>query len=97
MFDGLFAMFHLVKRDYATTAAFGRAVTQLNASYSAGYKPYLSALGHLGDKNEAATVLRRLRSIEPGISVARCLSAFPLEVQVDRDHFAEGLRLAGMS
>jgi hypothetical protein len=84
----------VLKHDYQAAATIGRSVTQLNPSYSAGYKPYLSALGHLGSDQEAGTVLRRLLTIEPGATVERCMNAFPMERQVDRDHFAEGLRLA---
>jgi DNA-binding SARP family transcriptional activator/TolB-like protein len=94
IFDGLFAAAHVLKHDYQAAATIGRSVTQLNPSYSAGYKPYLSALGHLGSDQEAGTVLRRLLTIEPGATVERCMNAFPMERQVDRDHFAEGLRLA---
>jgi DNA-binding SARP family transcriptional activator/TolB-like protein len=96
MFDGLFAAMHLLKRDYNAAATIGRAVTQFNPGYSAGYKPYLAALGHLGRVQEALVVLRRLLTIEPGLTVERCLRAFPLERQADRDHYAEGLRLANV-
>jgi TolB-like protein len=94
VFDGLFASVHLLKRDYLAAAAIGRTVTQLNPAYSAGYKPYLAALGYLGWSQEAAVVLRRLLAIEPNITAERCLLTFPLARQEDRDHFAEGLRLA---
>jgi len=93
----MFAAVHLQKRDCQAAAAVGRAVTQLNPSYSAGYKPYLAALGHLGRDQEAAIVLRRLLALEPGITVARCLSAIPLTRREDLDHFSEGLRLAGVT
>jgi len=39
-------------------------------------------------------VLRRLLTIEPGVTVERCLNALPFERQADRDHMAQGLRLA---
>jgi TolB-like protein len=96
MFDGLFGVVHVLKRDYHAAVAMGRTVTQLNPSYSAGYKLYLAALGHLGHRQEAGIVLRRLLAIEPNVSIERCICTFPLERQADRDHFAEGLRLAGV-
>jgi TolB-like protein len=96
MFDGLFASLHVLNRDYQAAAAIGRSVTQLNPSYSAGYKPYLAALGHLGGGQEAGSVLRRLLTIEPAITVERCAALFPMQRPEDRDHFAAGLRLAGM-
>lgn len=96
MFEGLFALALVLKRDYQAAATIGRGVTQLNPAYSAGYKPYLAALGHLRRDQEAAPVLRRLLMIEPSVTVERCLTAFPMDKQADRDHFADGLRLARM-
>ena len=96
MFDGLYGMIHLLKRDTEAAVAIGRAVTQLNPAYSAGYKLYLAALGHLGREQESALVLRRLLAIEPNITVEACWETFPLERQSDQDYFAEGLRLAGL-
>jgi len=96
MFDGLFTVVHVLRHDHATAVTAGRAVTQLHPGYSAGYKPYLAALGHLGRVEEAAAVLRRLMTIEPDFTVERCLKSVPLQRAADRAHFAEGLRLAGV-
>jgi tetratricopeptide (TPR) repeat protein len=96
MFDGLFGVIHLLKGDYQSAMTVARTITQLNPSNSAGYKLYLAALGHLGRAEETGIVLRRLRAIQPDITIERCLSVFPLARQADRDIFAEGLRLGGM-
>ena len=96
MFDALYGVVHLLKRDCQAAVTVGRAVTQLNPSYTAGHKLYLAALGHLGRGEETGIVQRRLRAIEPDITVERCLMTFPLERPADRDYFAEGLRLAGL-
>ena len=96
MFDGLYGVIHLLKRDTEAAVAVGRAVTQLNPAYSAGYKFYLAALGHLGREQESVLVLRRLLAIEPNITVEACLATFPLERQADRDYFIEGLELSGV-
>ena len=96
IYEGQYAIAHIVSRDYQAAATMARTATQLNPEFSAGYKPYLAALGHSGHIHEASSVLRRLQSIEPGITVERCFDTFPLTRQTDRDHFAEGLRLAGV-
>lgn len=96
MFDGLFGVVHLVKRDSQTAVEVGRAVTQLSPAYSAGHKLYLAALGHLGRDQETGSVLQRLRVIEPDVTIERCLTTFPLDRAADRDYFVEGLRLAGV-
>ena len=94
-FDGFFTVIHLMKHDYHAAVTVGRAVTQLNPSLSAGYKPYLSALGHLGREQEATAILRRLLTIEPDFTVERFLLTTALEKPADREHYATGLRLAG--
>ena len=74
----------------------GRAVTQMNPALSAGFKPYLAALGHLGRTQEAAVARRRLLAIEPDFTVERFIATTSLERDSDRDLFAAGLRLAGV-
>jgi DNA-binding SARP family transcriptional activator/TolB-like protein len=95
-FDAFFVLIHLMKRDYAKAAEVGRAVSQLNPSFSATYKPFLSALGHLRRDDEAAVIRQRLLAIEPDFTVQRFLDTTPMQQAADRLHYAEGLRLAGV-
>ncbi len=95
-YDAFFVLIHLLKRDYESAVAVGRAVSEMNPSFSATYKPYLAALGHLGRAQEAAVVRRRLMAIEPDFTVERFIATSPLERESDRELFAEGLRLAGV-
>ncbi|MBN8905040.1 MAG: hypothetical protein J0H99_00105, partial [Rhodospirillales bacterium] len=73
-FDGFFVLIHLLKREHEAAASAGRAVSQMNPGFSATYKPYLAALGHLGRHEEARDVLRRLERVEPGFTVARFIA-----------------------
>lgn len=95
-FDAFFILIHLMKRDYESAVEVGRTVSEMNPSFSASYKPYLSALGHLRRTKEAAAVLRRLHAIEPDFTIERFIATTPLERESDRLHYAEGLRLAGV-
>lgn len=95
-FDTAFIIVGLLKRDYESAVAHGREVSQMNPSFSAACKPYLAALGHLGQMQEAAVVRRRLLSIEPSYTVQQFLRTTPFERASDREHFAEGLRRAGI-
>lgn len=95
-FDGFFTLIHLMKRDYESAVEFGRTVSQLNPSLSASYKPYLAALGHLRRDQEATAIRRRLLTIEPDFTIERFLKSSPMERESDRQHYAEGLRLAGV-
>ena len=95
-YDGFFTVIHLLKRDYESAVVAGRTVTQMNPALSAGFKPYLAALGHLGRTQEAVVARRRLLAIEPDFTVERFIATTSLERDGDRELVAEGLRLAGV-
>lgn len=95
-YDVAFSLIALIKRDYEGAVAAGRSVSEMNPAFSAACKPYLAALGHLGQLQEAAVVRRRLLAIDPGFTVSRHLASSPFSRQQDREHFANGLRLAGI-
>ncbi len=95
-FDTTAMFVALLKHDHERAAEIGREVTAMNPAFSAACKPFLAALGHIGDLDEAATVRERLATLEPGFSVTRFLAATPIERPEHREHFAEGLRLAGI-
>ncbi len=86
----------LLRRDHAAAVEIGREVSGMNASYVAAMKPYLSALGHARMNADAALVRARLLALEPGFSVGRYLAQSPLDRETDREHVAQGLRLAGI-
>jgi DNA-binding SARP family transcriptional activator/TolB-like protein len=95
-FDGFFTVIHLMKRDYEKAVQQGRKIVQLNPAFSATYKPYLAALGHLNQAEEIEKIRAELLSIEPGFTIERFLEATALEREADRQHYAEGLRRAGI-
>jgi DNA-binding SARP family transcriptional activator/TolB-like protein len=95
-FDAFAVLILLMKRDYEAAATLGRTVSQLNPSFSAGLKPYLAALGHLGREPDITTVRRRLLTLEPDFTIERFIAATPMQNESDREHYAEGLRFAGI-
>jgi hypothetical protein len=94
--DGAAMLPHLLMGDDAKVQELGRQVVELHPGISAHYKPYLSALGHLGRHEEAARVRARLLALEPNFTVRAFLAASPFAREVDRERFAAGLRLAGL-
>jgi DNA-binding SARP family transcriptional activator/TolB-like protein len=96
MFDSIATLIHLLKRDHERAVVAGRSVTQTAPVVTAGFKAYLSALGHAGRKDEAVTARRRLLAMEPNFTVDRFLLTAALERESDRQHVAAGLRLAGV-
>ncbi len=95
-FDTAAIIVAMVKRDHEAAVQAGRAVTGMNPNFSAAYKPYVAALGHLGLAAEARDALRRLMTIEPGFTVGAFIAGSAFDRVEDRDHYAAGLRLAGV-
>jgi DNA-binding SARP family transcriptional activator/TolB-like protein len=95
-YDTFFIYIHLLKRDFESAVAVGRTVSEMNTSFSASHRLYLAALGHTGRTQEATIIRQRLLALEPDFTVERFLATTPLQREVDRELFAEGLRLAGV-
>ena len=96
-FDAFLVLIKLMNRDYEAAVEVGRAVVQLNPLFSAAYKPYLAALGHLRCDQEAAAIRQRLLTLEPLFTIERFFENNPIERECDKIHYAVGLRLAGIS
>jgi DNA-binding SARP family transcriptional activator/TolB-like protein len=95
-FDACMVILELCKRNYEVAVTLGRRASELNPYFSAGLKHYLSALGHAGLLDEAATVRERLLAIEPAFTVQESIRRSPYENAAEMDHYAAGLRLAGL-
>ena len=95
--EGELGIVHLLRRDHENAVTVGRRVTERHPNFSSAFKSYLSALGHLGQKAEAASVLQRLLALEPHFSLRRFHATAPYQRKEDLDHFIAGLRLAGVS
>ena len=95
-FDACMVILELAKRDYPAAVLLGRRASELNPHFTAGLKHYLAALGHAHLHDEAATVRTRLLAIEPAFTIQDAIRRNPYEHQTDMDHYAQGLRLAGL-
>ena len=90
-------MIHLLKRDYEIGGG-GRARGERDEPVV--LRRLTSRIwrrsGILGATQEAAVVRRRLLAIEPDFTIERFIATTPLERESDREHYAQGLRLAGI-
>jgi DNA-binding SARP family transcriptional activator/Tfp pilus assembly protein PilF len=96
LFDNPYAIAYLIKRDYEQATVFGRRVTKTRSEFVNGYKPLISALGHLGRREEAKCYVTKLLSLEPTFTVQRFGQVYPFKHDSDREHYMTGLRLAGV-
>ncbi len=96
LFKSGVVLLDLMRRDYQAAILSGRRVAELRPNLLAGLQHYVAALGHAGATGEAADVLGRLLAIQPGFSVNGFLADHPFARPGDAQHYADGLRLAGV-
>ncbi len=94
--DGAAIIVELLSGRHEAAAEIGRKVTQLHPRFSAAYKPYLAALGHLGEQREAVVVHRRLLQLEPDFNIKSFRLSAPFARREHLDHYIAGLNLAGV-
>jgi DNA-binding SARP family transcriptional activator/TolB-like protein len=87
----------LLRGDHLGAVAIGRSVSEGKPAFAAACKPYLAALGHLGLSEEITAVRKRLLTLEPEFTVGRFLRTCPFEKPEHREHYAAGLRAAGVA
>lgn len=86
----------MMKRHEEVDAA-ARQVTALHTGFTFPYKAWLSALGHLGRREEANTVRERLVGMEPDFDLVKARQRIPLSRPEDLAHYIAGLRKAGLT
>jgi hypothetical protein len=86
----------LLRREFEAAAAAGRTATEMNPGFAPAYKPYLAALGHLGQTAEVERIRQRLLAIEPGFRLRRFNDASPFARTQHREVLTVGLKLAGI-
>ena len=96
-FDSIFIYAALLKRDFVEARRIGREVSALGPTYTLPLRPYLAALGHLGDHVEAAEIRERLVRLQPDFGLEWFARTSPFERDEDTRLMLEGLRLAGVT
>jgi adenylate cyclase len=89
-------MAYLVAGKYATAVAYfrERIVLVPDSNFSRAF--LASALGHIGEIEEAAKVWRELLEIDPEYSFERHINRWPFKNQADADRIREGIEKAGL-
>ncbi len=95
-FDTSLTVPHLLLGQFAQAVEVARRAAVLNPTLSSTFKLLLSALGHLGDVEEAATVRAQLQRLEPGYNLGAAAARSTFRRAADNEMFLAGLRLAGL-
>jgi len=94
-FDGVTAVAYLLMRDYKSAIAVASRMVKAHSGFVNAYKTLIAALGNSGRRTEAKPYLEKLRRLEPGFTVERFATTYPLQRQADKQVFIRGLRRAG--
>jgi DNA-binding SARP family transcriptional activator/TolB-like protein len=96
LWEYFYAIAYFFKHDYERTVIVGRRAAKANPDFINGYKPVIAALGHLHRREEAAPYITKLLLLEPGFTVKSFGNVYPFKRPVDREHYLQGLLLAGV-
>jgi adenylate cyclase len=97
-----FQTLHFLGTAYLVAGQFEAAATSLRERIRLSPKTDLSraflasALGHLGELDEARRVWSELKVINPNYSLAEHLARLPFQIDADRDRIREGVAKAGL-
>ncbi len=95
-FEGFNTIAYTFKGDYERAVLVGRRAVQANPNFTAGYKPLIASLGHLGLRDEAQLYIRKLLELEPNFTVERFGQVYSFKKATDRERYMAGLRLGGV-
>jgi tetratricopeptide (TPR) repeat protein len=95
-FQVAYAIAYTFKGDYEQAVLVARNAVKALPNFSAGYKPLIAALGHLGRRDEAIPYIERLLSLEPHFTVEHFARTYPFKRVQDRKRYLRGLLLAGV-
>ncbi len=86
----------LMLRRFEEVDADARQVTALHTGFTFPYKLWLSALGHLGRREQASEVMSRLVALEPDFDMQKARERSPLQTPSELEFYLVGLRKAGL-
>jgi tetratricopeptide (TPR) repeat protein len=88
---------HLFTGRLDDAVAWGRKARQQTGPWAwTARLGLVSALGHLGQLDDARTALEEMRGKRPDVSLSFVRTHFPIENDADRESLLDGLRKAGL-
>ena len=97
IYYGVAAYAQFTGRNYDEAIALSREAIRVRGDFVGALRVITAAAGMAGYADIAAGTLQELRRTQPNISLAWIAHQIPWNLNVDRDHYLEGLRGAGLS
>jgi hypothetical protein len=93
---GGLAQVNRMRGDYAAWLDYARQTLALSPGYSGGHWQTISALAHLGRRDEAQRQLARYLQISPGVTIASIEQGQHYANRAHITPLLDGLRMAGL-
>jgi len=93
---GSICLAHFMGRNYEEAMQDARTAIRLRSDFAGAHRVLTAAAGMSGDSEAAAAALRELRRAQPDISLAWIADHVPIKHDIDRAHYLEGFRRAGL-
>ena len=96
IYSGLGAYIQFAARRYDEAIQLARESLRQRSDFVGAHRVLTAAAGMSGDRELAAIALQGLRQVQPNISLAWIARELPMRQAEDREHYLDGLRLAGL-
>jgi tetratricopeptide (TPR) repeat protein len=93
---GAAALAEYMGGNYGEAIRLSQTAVRLRAGYGSAYRVLVAAAGISGQGQLAASALQELRRLQPNVSCAWIIANVPMKNDVDRIHYLEGFRRAGL-
>jgi len=96
IYFGIASYAHYVGRKYKEAMRLAREGIRLRSDFVGAHRVLTAAAGMAGQVDIGKVALQELRRAQPNISLAWIASQMPIKLEVDREHYLEGFRRAGL-
>ena len=97
IYCGIAAYSQYVAQNYEEAMQLAREAIRQRADFVGGHRVYTAAAAMAGHQEIAASALEDLRRAQPNISIEWIAKEMPFQHDIDRQHYLEGFRRAGMA
>jgi TolB-like protein len=97
IYYGIAAYAQFVGRNYAEAMRLSREGIRQRSDFVGAHRVLTAAAGMAGQTDIASVALQGLRRAQPNISLAWIAGQMPIKLELDREHYLEGFRRAGLN
>jgi TolB-like protein/Tfp pilus assembly protein PilF len=97
IYCGIVAYSQYVAQNYEEAMQMARESIRQRADFVGGHRVYTAAAAMAGNQEVAVTALVELRRVQPGISIEWIAREMPFQHDIERQHYLEGFRIAGLT